>query len=219
MNEILVPRRSNAAPAAIDRRQVLQRIALMLGGSLSASTVAGVLGGCRAEPDAVPAAPESALLSDAQRELLATLAELILPETDTPGARGAGVPAFIEHMLADWHSAGQRRHFLAGLADVDARARALHGAGFVNAAPEHQTEILRALAEEAEAAEDAAGPDAADPESTEELKPFFHRLKELTVVGYYTSEVGMTQELHYQPANNAYEACILMSQVGRAWVS
>ncbi len=211
------------APAAIDRREVLKRIALMLSGSLSASTIAGVLGGCRAEPD-VPAAsrtgePAAELLSDAQRELLATLAELIIPETDTPGARGAGVPAFIEHMLADWLTAEQRDHFLAGLADVDVRARQRHGADFVSVTPERQTGILQALAEEARAEEEAADPEAEGPEPTEELKPFFRRLKELTVTGYYTSEVGMTRELHYQPSHNAYEACIPLSRIGRAWVS
>lgn len=217
MNEIPRP-----APA-IDRREVLKRIALMMGGSLSATTVAGVLGGCHAEPGVPVAtaadASAAALLSDAQRELLATLAELIIPETDTPGARGAGVPAFIEHMLADWLTAEQRDHFLAGLADVDVRARDHQVADFVTATPEQQAAILQALADDAQAAEDAADPEAEDAEPTEELKPFFRRLKELTVTGYYTSEVGMTQELHYQPSHNAYEACIPASQIGRAWVS
>lgn len=215
MNE--VPDRS---PTLIDRRQALQRLALMLGGTLSASTLAGVLGGCRAVEDAAPAAAPAAsaalapaALSDAERGIVAALAELVIPETDTPGAGGAGVPAFIEQMYAGWLSEEERAGFVAGLADVDARARSLYGAGFTAATEDQQTAILRAVAEEAQAVLDAADSDQPGP------VPFFRQLKELTLVGYYTSEVGMTRELLYQPATSAYEACISYSAVGRQWVS
>src|SRR5690349_11745634 len=82
----------------ITRRAAIARVAYMLGGALSASTVAGVLAGCeRRAPDA--AATASALTAD-QKRMVAVLGDHILPETDTPGATAAGVPDFIDMMMA-----------------------------------------------------------------------------------------------------------------------
>ncbi|WP_243663404.1 gluconate 2-dehydrogenase subunit 3 family protein [Rhodothermus marinus] len=71
----------------MDRREALKRLALLTGGALSMSTIAGVLGGCRA--GSAPGYRPQTLSSD-QHELVATIAELIIPETDTPGACGRG---------------------------------------------------------------------------------------------------------------------------------
>src|SRR5213076_416984 len=103
----------------IDRREALRRAALLLGGALAAPTVAGVLAGCQAArvPDGAWA-PRA--LSRAQVELVAAMAEHILPETDTPGARAAGVHRFIDAMLAESFPPSERERFLAGLAEVDA---------------------------------------------------------------------------------------------------
>jgi len=66
-----------------------------------------------------------------QNETVATIAELIIPKTDTAGAREAGVPAFIDVMLADWADDDHRQQFTAGLANVDERARGLFAKDFV----------------------------------------------------------------------------------------
>ncbi len=80
-----------------------------------------------------------------QNETVATIAELIIPKTDTPGARDAGVPAFIDVMLADWGDDDQRQMITAGLANVDERSRAAFGKDFVACPPAQQTEILEDL--------------------------------------------------------------------------
>src|SRR2546422_6596087 len=80
-----------------------------------------------------------------QNETVATIAELIIPKTDTPGAREAGVPAFIDVMLADWADDDHRRQFTAGLADVDARARGRFANDFVAFREAPQTHILTDL--------------------------------------------------------------------------
>src|SRR6266542_1824879 len=80
-----------------------------------------------------------------QNETVATIAELIIPKTDTPGARDAGVPAFIDVMLADWGDDDQRQMFTAGLANVDERSRAAFGKHFIGGTPQKQTEILQDL--------------------------------------------------------------------------
>jgi hypothetical protein len=134
-----------------------------------------------------------------QTETVATIAELIVPETDTPGARAAGVPEFIDLMLAEWYDAEDRERFAQGLADVDARARALWGRPYVECAPAQQTHLLTVLDQEVTAAREAR----ADPG-----RHFFHTMKRLTLIGYYTSEIGATRELHYRTIPGRLEGCV-----------
>ena len=197
---------SNDPQRTIDRREALRRAALLLGGALSASTVAGVLAGCEARRTPDGAWAPRALSSD-QLDLVATIAEHILPETDTPGARAVGVHRFIDAMLADSFPDEERRHFLAGLSDVDARAQRSCGRAFLRCATLEQRAVLDQLDHEAFA---AAGDHAATP-------PFFRTMKELTLVGYYTSEIGATRELRHAPVPGRFEGCVPLDQIGRAW--
>ena len=189
---------------SINRRQALQQVAVLLGGAISAPTLAGVLS--TATRRAWAASPQWAprTLSAAQLELVATVAEHIIPETDTPGARAAGVHRFVDTLLTDHYPATERDRFLAGLADVDARARSAHGQAFAQCAPEQRIALLTELDARAYAA------------SSGEDGWFFRRMKELTLVGYYTSQVGATEELHPSPFG-AYRGDIPYSSVGKAW--
>ncbi|HXL34552.1 MAG TPA: gluconate 2-dehydrogenase subunit 3 family protein [Gemmatimonadales bacterium] len=189
---------------SINRRQALQQVAVLLGGAISAPTLAGVLS--TATRRAWAASPQWAprTLSAAQLELVATVAEHIIPETDTPGARAAGVHRFVDALLSDHYATAERDRFVAGLADVDARARSAHGQAFAQCAPEQRIALLTELDARAYAA------------SRGEDGWFFRRMKELTLVGYYTSEIGAMQELHVSPFG-AYRGDIPYSSVGRAW--
>ena len=182
-------------PTAIDRREALRRAALVLGGVLSAPLAAGVLAGCEARgvPDGTwrPRA-----LTPDQAELVATIADQILPETDTPGARAVGVHRFIDALLAESYPAAERERFIAGLAGIDADARTGCGRAFLACSPAEQRALLDRLDREA---------------------PFFRTLKELTLVGYYTSEIGATRELHHAPVPGRYDGCVPLAQVGRTW--
>jgi glucoside 3-dehydrogenase (cytochrome c) hitch-hiker subunit len=189
----------------IDRREALRRAALLLGGALSASTIAGVLAGCEARRTSDGAWTPRALTSG-QLELVATIAEHILPETDTPGARAALVHRFIDAMLADSYTADERQHFVAGLADVDARAQRSSGRAFLRCATPEQRAVLDQLDREAFAATPDRG-----------VAPFFRTMKELTLVGYYTSEIGATRELRHAPVPGRFEGCVPLDQIGRAW--
>ena len=114
---------------------------------------------------------------------MATLAELIIPTTDTPGARAALVDRFIDNVMANAQPADKER-FLTGLVWLDTRSAALYGKPFTGAAPEQQTELLTKLAAASgHAAEDAAG------------VPFFTAIKGLTISGYYSTRIGLEQEL------------------------
>jgi hypothetical protein len=135
------------------------------------------------------------VLTPQQNELVATVTELIIPATDTPGARGARVDAFIDGMMADVFTQAERDRFTAGLADLDARAQKANGVAFLKATPEQQIAILNAMQAEKR-----------EPDS--KTRPFFSWLKELTLFGYYTSEIGASQELHYVHVAGRYDGDI-----------
>jgi hypothetical protein len=141
-------------------------------------------------------------LTPAETETIATMADLIIPETDTPGARAAGVHEFIDLIVADHYGEYDRARFKAGIADVDTRSRTLFGADFVSAAEPQRTAILNTLDAEVEALRRGK----AHPEDH-----FFQRVKSLTLFGYYTSEIGMIQELGFEMVPGSFDGCILFA--------
>ena len=189
----------------MDRREALRHVGALMGGALSAGTIAGMLGGCRAGPPT--GAFRARTLTGGRDELVATIAELVIPETDTPGARAARVHEFIDAMLTDWYDAEERDRFLHGLAALDARANTSDGVPFLELSQEAQTGLLLEL--ETEAAEGAGSTAASGP-------PFFHAMKSLTLLGYYTSEIGATQELRVMPMGE-YRGDVPFDEIGRAW--
>jgi gluconate 2-dehydrogenase gamma chain len=236
---------------SMDRREALKRAAILFGGALSAPTIAGVLAGDVAAWAATPDNLWKArTLTPAQNELVATLAEHIIPATDTPGARAAGVHRFVDALLTEHYDAAQRDRFLAGLEGVDVRARVRHKKNFVACTKREQLAILTAMDREAyppkaliasagNAAQatqptpivspstDVAGAQAerspADVEGLPEpvraeLRSgfFWHRMKELTLTGYYTSQMGATQELRVNPMGS-WQSDIPYRTVGHSW--
>jgi hypothetical protein len=211
----------------ITRREALRRAAWVLGGTLSAPTILGVLSGCRADTATVWV-PRT--LSPHQHDTIEAIAEIIIPTTDTPGAREAGVGRFVDAMFSQYYPPLDRLRLLDGLDAVDAQAKKQHGKQFTELSTDQQTSMVSAmdraafrqlpgeagrpfrpefLPAEARKSDVAAGggvgatpAEAAMPEpSTEEIGPrsFFRMMKELTVVGYYTSEIGQTRELRQTP--------------------
>jgi hypothetical protein len=190
---------------SMDRRTALRRLSYALGGIATAPLASGLLAGCQAPAPDELASYTYQTLDAPQQDLLSALVDQILPATDTPGASEAGVPQFIDKMLSGWYEPEDRDAFLAGLATVDPRA---DGGSFVALAEDARA----ALVTEMDAEAYAPRPDDAPPET-----PFFRQLKELTLSGYYTSEVGATQELQWIAAPGRYDADVPLSDVGRAW--
>jgi gluconate 2-dehydrogenase gamma chain len=142
----------------------------------------------QAEHAHATAAAESAafvpkVFSAHQFETVGVLVDLILPATETPGARELQVDRYIDVVLRSAVDADRRR-FLAGLTWLDTRARALFGKTFVAGTPTQQTDLLTRLASSAGATSEAPGGIA-----------FFQAIKGATIAGYYTTEVGLRQEL------------------------
>lgn len=190
---------------SIDRREALKRVALLCGGALSAPTIAGVLSGCQTSNSE---SWSPAVLSGHQNDLVVTLSERIIPATDTGGAEAAHVNRFIDAMLADGFPPEDRDRFLSGLDEVDADAESEHGAAFLECTPDQQTALMTTWDEA------AFGPDAS---FDREAPPFFRTMKELTIFGYYTSEIGASQELRFDPVMGRYEPCVPFEEIGRTW--
>jgi hypothetical protein len=133
-------------------------------------------------------------LSPHQNATVTTIAELIIPATDTPGAKGARVNEFIDLLLTEWFDPAETRQFLTGLDAVDAQCRRAFSAAFVDCTPEQQTRLLHELdgAAMVFAAEQrkVTGTHASPPPMN-----FFYQFKKLTLTGYYTSKIGFSQEL------------------------
>jgi hypothetical protein len=194
----------------MNRRELLAQLALATGSALASHFAQAALKGA-----ALHAHPEASALSPPQRRMVEQLAELILPKTDTPGAIEAGVPAFIDQIVTAWYTPAERRIFLEGLAQLNADCTQSWGKPFAECSPSQQTEALtRAEARSAAYRPQAPGKIRAAPE---EDSPFFYKLKLLTVLGYYTSEVGSQQELSYNPVPGRYEGDIDFDKVGRQW--
>lgn len=187
----------------MNRRDALRRVAVLLGGTLSAPTLTGVLGGCRM-PSGEGWSPE--VLSAAQDRAITVIAETIIPETDTPGAMATHVNRFIDTFLAESVSPGERERFLNGLEEAEARCQETYGAGIAGCAEDERHAFLETL-------DDQAFRDDVDLEHP----PFFRVMKELTLVGYYTSQVGGSQELRINMVPGYYDGCVAFDEVGRAW--
>jgi hypothetical protein len=166
-------------------------------------------------------------LTMAQARTLDAVAEVIMPATDTPGAREAGVPAFVDRAVAIYNTPAEAKAIKDGLDRIETDARAQGGA-FASLKPEQQAAILaryeappappqapkpavgRGDTETGLANAPAAKPTASGP-------PFFPLLKELVTVGYFTSRLGATKAVRYDPNPGAYRGCVPLSQIGRAW--
>lgn len=187
----------------MNRREVLQRVGILMGGAVSASAIAGIFTGCR--PGGTGSyVPQT--LTATQYDRMATLVELIIPTTDTPGGRAAGAHEFIDRMLTHIYTDDERTRFLAGLADLEIRARA-GGQSFLASPLETQTRILKELEAEAISARSSGTGETS----------FFHSLKELTLIGYYTSEIGAAQELKYVHTAGFYDGDVPFEEIGRAY--
>jgi hypothetical protein len=151
-------------------------------------------------------------LSPHQDTTVITMTDLIIPETDTPGAKGAKVNEFIDLILTDWATEEERTQFLNGLAEVDKQSNELFGKDFVDASPAQQIALLRAMDDAGMAERAPARPgnfllNPAQARDTQLRGNFWMVFKGITLHGYYTSEIGFTEELKLQIIPGAYRGC------------
>jgi hypothetical protein len=154
-----------------------------------------------------------------QNETIVAMMDLIIPATDTPGAKEAKVNEFIDVILTGWATPAERDRLLAGLGDVDKLSANLFSKKFVEASKEQQTALLGSLDD---AVDWEHGPDSNEDgdgsiEYDMRLKgEFFRVFKMLTLYGYYTSEIGFTQELKKEIIPGAQHGCVPLPAGKRA---
>jgi hypothetical protein len=187
------------APHSPSRRAVLGALlagAATAGAWTSASAAAGLTAAGAA------ATPNTAGFTQAELKILTVAADAIVPVTDTPGAVAAGVPHFIDALAKHWMTQDELAQFRAGLAGLDASARQRYNKGYAACTPAQAAEILQALRAsskyEGHTFELAARIE--DPQA-----PFYLRLRDLVVYGYFTSEIGSTKELRYVPVPGRFD--------------
>lgn len=193
----------------MNRREAIQRAGLVLGFAISAPTLSGVLQGCKAKPE-LGFKPE--FLNADQGALISEVAEIIIPTTDTPGAKDAGVPSFIDILVKDCYKKEDQDNFLSGLADFDKGAKDSYGDAFLDLDKEQQVEYVTKVHNDALTA-------SKDEANKDKPRAFILTMKELTVVGFFTSEPGATKVLQYQAVPGAYKGCIPLSEVGKTWAT
>lgn len=174
----------------MDRRNFLKTISAATGVGLTPALASIFVSGCMPEPGA-----PLVFLTAHEAALVDSIAEGIIPATDTPGARAAGVVRYMDMLLAEFSSDDDRLAFRESLAqtardldDLDATTLDQLGSADRDAFLAHM---------------EADG-------------SFFETLKTWTVVGYYSSEIGATQELHVRPLGE-WKADIPFSEVGKTW--
>jgi len=150
-------------------------------------------------------------LNPHQNDTVVAMIDQIIPATDTPGAKAARVNEFIDVILTEWANDEERRNFLDGLAAVDKQSNELFGKDFAAASSAQQLALLRVMDDAASltrAEMKRKASNTPDEERDTQLRgDFFIVFKNITLHGYYTSEIGFTQELNLQIIPGAYHGC------------
>jgi Gluconate 2-dehydrogenase subunit 3 len=185
------------SPQLLSRREAIARIAaaVLATGTFTGETPEGKAA-CRR-------------FSDADRRLLDEIGETILPATETPGAKAAGIGAFMAMMVEETYEPADQDIFVAGLAAIEADARRRFEASFVDATADQRLEILSAAEAECRRVRG----------TTRESRPthYFSMMRDLTVLGFFTSEIGGTRVVHYIEVPGEYKPDIPYKKGDLVW--
>lgn len=202
----------------LSRREILERMTVVTGGAVSLT----ILSAC----DSGVKAPENSenlklkALNKVQLDLVADIADMIIPDTETLGAKSVNVHFLVDELAANWMTADERSGFLNDLTALDERIKSDHGKSFSALDNQRRGTVLDQLGQEMLAAGDASTGlgDITNSDDNAGRKHIYRELRELIIFGYYTSEVGATEELNYDPIPGGYSGCIPLADVGgKAW--
>ena len=188
----------------MNRREALSKVALLVGGTVIGAEF--FLSGCKSGAK-TPGLP----LSKEDIAYLDEIAETILPATNTPGAKAAKVGEFMNVMVTDCYEEKDQKIFLEGMTKLNDACNKAHGHDFLEASAEQRTALLTALDKEAKEYQKSKKPE--DPNH------YFSLMKQLTLTGFFTSEVGATKALRYEAVPGRYEGCIPYKKGDKAWAT
>ena len=175
------------------RREAIIHMAMLMGSSVVGSRLLARNFGLSGEHDTIFSANEVALLN--------LMGDTILPETDVPGAGAVEIGTFVTMMLSDCYAPEVQSKFREDVRDWEARYQSAHGQAFMEGSPADRTEFLNQL----------------DHEQYDSAEHSFRILKDLTILGYFTSEIGCTQALRFKEVPGSYDGNVPYRKGDRAW--
>ena len=236
----------------IDRREAIRRVTALLGG-IALVGGNGLLTGCRDREEEAAEAADTAEFSAADIAFLDEVADTILPQTSTPGAKAAAVGAFMAVMVKDTYRAPEQRTFREGMRRLEEECQEMHDVGFMEATPAQRLALLEQLdREQADyttrrdearrrpvdpapaAPEDSAQAEAYLPDQRQEAAGtsdvggaaaitadapphYFRMMKELALLGYFTSEIGYNQHMRYVESPGRFDPCVDYAPGEKLW--
>ncbi len=187
-------------PEMMRRRELLRRAAWLLGGTISAPAALAILQGCaRQEPGEIEVRWVAQFLEGSEVDVVTAIADIMIPKTDTSGALDAGVPLFIDTALGALYPKAEQDRFKAGLAEFVAPVKPAEKPFLERDRAEQESSVKLAI-EVALAAE-------------HKPKPFILMIRELTLLGYFSSQVGITENMEYVPVPTAFHGCVPLTQM------
>lgn len=185
----------------MNRRDAVQHISLLLGGTILGANA--FISGCKTGAD------KSVTFTEEDIQFLDEVAETILPATKTPGAKAAKVGELMKVMVNDCYEEKDQVIFHNGMDKINDLSKDAYGSNFMKITPQQRLELLVKLDQEQK--------DYTKSKKEEENKHYFRMMKELTLLGFFTSEVGCTQARRYIETPGKYEACIPYTKGDKAW--
>jgi len=223
----------------MDRRDAVKSVAFLLGGALSATTIGVFLEGCNPTGNK----DNSKLFSPDQEKVITEIADIIIPTTSSPGAKAAGVGPFISMMLKECYPEEAQKAFVKGLDDLEASSKKQFSKSFLELDVKQKQQLLGKLREETIAAQKAesdktkaerkakentviqkpekeqAGKPMAAKEKKEATPYFFAIARDLTLLGYFTSEIGATQACAYLDIPGHYDGNVPLKPGQKIWAT
>jgi hypothetical protein len=183
----------------MNRREALKRVSL-LGSAVSLTTLVVSSHACRSKQAKTPS-----LSSKEQEEIVCEIADVLIPATDVPGAKAAGIGAFVVMMLRDCYPEDVQNDFIMGLNSVQKMAELRFDRSFVSLDQAQRQSIVSEI--------------AADEVKRGNRPNFFKVMRELTFLGFFTSEVGATQALEHVSVPGVYDGCLPLHPNQKAFTS
>ena len=198
-NQAYLPGKTNSVMNVLSRREAIKKAAIVAGGMLAIPDILKAWSSPVIENTSFRFLP-------AEGDLIADIAETIIPRTSTPGAKDAGVPAFIQKVVADCYDNKERTDFMAGVQAVDDYSKAnMMGKGFSALTPEQRITVLKVFEKE--------------HHNDKKAKPWWGTMKGLVVTGFFTSEIGCTQILRYEHVPGKYDGAYPYKKGDKTWAT
>jgi len=205
----------------MNRRDLLKQVAIVTGSAVIGGEL--FLTGCKTESRSTPDFTPSDIV------LLDEVGETIIPETTTPGAKAVQIGEFMKMMVTDCYTEAEQLAFMEGIGELDSACNSMHGKSFMQCNTNQRKDLLISLEEEArstnkmrrvinKAADLLKGDEKRNPMESHGLpRHYYTMMKQLTLLGFFTSETGMTETLRHVPVPGKYDGDLPYIKGEKAW--